>query len=96
MGIQSLPTPALEILDLLANESIVSSKDIEVHFSNVYERNTIKYAIRRLLKSKLIYRVPNLLDMRSVFYRIATQNEILHIKDQLSAQINIELASVFV
>ena len=96
MSIQSLPIPALEILDLLATETTVSSKDIEMYLCATYEKNAIKYALRRLLKSKLIYRVPNLLDMRSVFYRIATQAELLHIKDQLSKEITVELANVFV
>ena len=40
-----------------------------------FEKKDIKYALRRLREKGIIVRVPNLFDMRRVYYRVATQDE---------------------
>jgi repressor of nif and glnA expression len=89
MKVQSLPEPALEIIALLAKENSgsLSSKEISKLLNDAYPNKAIKYALRRLLENKVIYRVPNLLDMRSVYYRLATQDELSKIYEHLSEDI---------
>lgn len=41
-----------------------------------YNKKDIKYSIRRLREKGLIRVIPNLLDMRRVFYRLSTAEEI--------------------
>ena len=43
---------------------------------SISSQKSIRYAIRRLLENGIIYRVANLMDMRSVSYRLATPNEL--------------------
>lgn len=94
MKIQSLPEPALEIVTLLAKENTgsLSSKEIAKLLNHEYPPKAIKYALRRLLENKVIHRVPNLLDMRSVYYRLATADEFSqiapHLSEEISNQIN--------
>lgn len=50
-------------------------------------QKSIRYAIRRLLENAIIHRVPNLLDMRSVSYRLATPSELTTAFGKLSDKV---------
>lgn len=50
-------------------------------------QKSIRYAIRRLLENGIIFRVPNLLDMRSVSYRLATPSELSQAFERLSNKV---------
>ncbi len=91
MALQSLPIPAIEIITLLKKEGVLSSREILKFFNGKYEDKAVKYAIRRLLENKLIHRVPNLLDMRSVYYRLATADELSEIRSSISESISQEI-----
>ena len=91
MALQSLPSPAIEIILLIKKEGTLSSRDILEYFENKYQEKAVKYAIRRLLENKLIHRVPNLLDMRSVYYRLATLDELSEIRNSISESISQEI-----
>jgi predicted transcriptional regulator len=64
----------------MTQEDIRSALSISTHKS-------IRYAIRRLLENGIIYRVANLLDMRSVSYRLATPNELSEAFAKLSDKV---------
>ena len=87
MSIYTLPYPALEILKILAKHGSLTAKEIQEHLGKDVEPKAIKYALRRLLENKVIYRVPNLLDMRSVYYRTATREELSDLANALSPEI---------
>lgn len=54
---------------------------------SITSQKSIRYAIRRLLENGIIYRVANLLDMRSVSYRLATPNELSIAFEKLSDKV---------
>ena len=83
--ITRLPEPSREIMVLLIQEGILSPKEIEEHIDAPFD--AIRYALRRLIESGIIKRVPNLLDMRSVYYRMSTETELREIEDQLSRNV---------
>ncbi|RMG32009.1 MAG: hypothetical protein D6732_13945 [Methanobacteriota archaeon] len=87
MSIYTLPYPALEILKLLAKHGSLTAKEIQDYLGPEIEQKAIKYALRRLLENKVIYRVPNLLDMRSVYYRTATREELSELANDLSPEV---------
>jgi len=91
MALQSLPSPAIEIISLIKKEGTLSSRDILECFKDKHQEKAVKYAIRRLLENKLIHRVPNLLDMRSVYYRLATPDELSEIRSSISESISQEI-----
>jgi predicted transcriptional regulator len=69
-----LPKPTNEILDLFKNQESLTPKQISSALTH-FEKKDIKYALRRLREKGIIVRVPNLFDMRRVYYRVATQDE---------------------
>ncbi len=73
-------------MTLLIIEGPMTPKQIEDALPHVNKDQT-RYALRRLIESKIIRRIPNLLDMRSVYFRIATEQEIEEIKPNLSRRI---------
>lgn len=75
MSLSTLPSPALEIVEMLAHEDSLSAKEIGKRLGGKFDSKSIKYALRRLLENRIIYRIPNLMDMRSVFYRVAIEEE---------------------
>ncbi len=87
MSIYTLPYPALEILKILSKHGSLTAKEIQEYLGEDVEPKAIKYALRRLLENKVIYRVPNLLDMRSVYYRTATREELSELVNDLSPEI---------
>lgn len=69
-----LPKPTNEILDLFKEQESLTPNQINTSLPH-FERKDIKYALRRLREKGIIVRVPNLFDMRRVYYRVATQDE---------------------
>ena len=83
--ITKLPSPSKEIITLLIQEGTLSPKQIEERIDA--PSDAIRYALRRLIESKIIKRVPNLLDMRSVYYRMSTKTELQEIEATLSRRV---------
>ncbi len=86
MSIQSLPYPALEIVSILSKAGNLTAKEIQERLGDDVESKAVKYALRRLLENHVIFRVPNLLDMRSVFYRAASADELSQLANELSPE----------
>lgn len=75
--ITKLPEPALDIVEQLTKHEYQTMTQEDIRSSlSISSQKSIRYAIRRLLENGIIYRVANLLDMRSVSYRLATPNEL--------------------
>ena len=69
-----LPKPTNEILDLFKHQESLTPNQINTALPH-FDTKDIKYASRRLREKGIIVRVPNLFDMRRVYYRVATQDE---------------------
>ena len=85
--IRKLPPSAQDIIFLLAKHDSLRLEEIQDMIPDITEK-TLRYAMRRLLENGIVKRIPNLLDMRSVSYRIATSNEIAHIVEDLADHIS--------
>lgn len=71
-----IPTPTFEILNLLADTSAeMTPSQIQKALPTFSPKDT-KYALRRLREKGVIKQIPNLLDMRRVYYRLATPDEL--------------------
>ena len=86
--ITKLPSPALEIIELFAQNEIgtLTQEDIREAVPGTSQKS-VRYAIRRLLENAIIYRVPNLFDMRSVSYRLASSSELSTALEKLSDKV---------
>ena len=86
--ITKLPDPALEIIELFSRHEIgtLTQEEIRRALPDATSKS-IRYAIRRLLENGIIYRVPNLMDMRSVSYRIASASELAKTFEKLSDKV---------
>lgn len=69
-----IPLPTLQILQMLKQEETLTPKHIQEKLPE-YSPKDIKYALRRLREKSIIKRIPNLIDMRRVFYRLSTVDE---------------------
>ena len=79
-----LPKPTEEILELMAtNGEPMTPAQIQKSLKR-YNTKDIKYALRRLREKKIIRQMPNLLDMRRVYYRLITRDEINEVLAGLS------------
>jgi len=86
--ITKLPEPALEIVEQLSKDETQTQTQDEIKEAiNASSQKSIRYAIRRLLENGIIYRVPNLMDMRSVSYRLATPSELSTAHQRLSSKV---------
>jgi len=85
--IRKLPPAAEEIIYLLAKHDSLRLEDIMDMIPDLSEK-TLRYAMRRLLENGVVKRIPNLLDMRSVSYRIATPDEIADVLQDLANHIS--------
>jgi NAD+ kinase len=76
---KGLPHSAFAVLRSLARFGPLSPKDISEK-SKVPER-TVTYALRRLMKQKLLVKVPNLEDMRQCLYspNLDTVHELIRV-----------------
>lgn len=79
-----LPKPTNEILELFKNQESLTPKQISSALTH-FEKKDIKYALRRLREKGIIVRVPNLFDMRRVYYRVATQDEFQAVSVSMNA-----------
>ena len=77
-----LPKPTNEILKLFKNQDSLTPSQINTALPN-FERKDIKYSLRRLREKGIIVRIPNLFDMRRVYYRVATQDEFSEMSEEL-------------
>jgi len=68
------PISTYEILELFKNQVSLTFGQIKASLPKIEIKN-IRYALRYLKNKGIIMRKANLLDMRRVFYRIATQDE---------------------
>ena len=79
-----LPKPSMSILKVMAtNTEPMTPGQIQKALSN-FSVKDIKYALRRLREKRIIKQIPNLLDMRRVYYRLITQDEIRDVVALLS------------
>ncbi|MHA2092324.1 MAG: winged helix-turn-helix transcriptional regulator [Candidatus Kariarchaeaceae archaeon] len=84
--ITKLPEPAMEIIQQLCKRDFQTQEEIRNSLPTISSK-TMRYAVRRLLENGIIYRVPNLLDMRSVSYRLATADELARVLPRLSDRV---------
>ena len=71
-----LPRPTLDILRMFKDSESITPSQIYEKFPQ-YDRKDVKYSLRRIREKGIIVRIPNLFDMRRVYYRIATKDEFL-------------------
>ncbi|OLS21744.1 MAG: hypothetical protein HeimC2_32480 [Candidatus Heimdallarchaeota archaeon LC_2] len=65
-----------ELLRLFKVKKSLTQTEITKSFPNA-ELKDIKYALRRLREKGVIKRLPNLKDMRRVYYQVATRDEFI-------------------
>ncbi|MHA2251421.1 MAG: MarR family transcriptional regulator [Candidatus Kariarchaeaceae archaeon] len=70
-----IPLPTFQILQMLKADETLTPKQIQIELLD-YSPKDIKYALRRLREKGVIKKIPNLVDMRRVFYRLATIDEL--------------------
>lgn len=80
-----LPEAAIPLLRYLQDNGSKSQKDL-IEALGLPIR-TVRYSIRRLLEKKLIDKVPNLSDMRSVYYKIS--QEIIDLEQVITDELNL-------
>ena len=80
-----LPKPTLDILKMFKDQESITPTQIYEKFPQ-YEKKDIKYALRRIREKGIIVRIPNLFDMRRVYYRIATKDEFLDSASDMKPQ----------
>lgn len=81
-----LPKPTVEILRIMVkNGEPMTPSQIQKSLSH-YTSKDIKYALRRLREKKIIRQRPNLLDMRRVYYRLITPDEVHEVLNVLSPE----------
>ncbi len=81
-----IPAPTQDILHLLAiHQEPLTLKQIQSQLQE-YPLKDVKYALRRLREKGIIKSESNLLDMRRVFYRIATNDEISMVINNLKRE----------
>ncbi len=85
--IRKLPPAAEDIIFLLARHESLKLEEIQEMIPELSEK-TLRYAMRRLFENEVVKRIPNLLDMRSVSYRIATPDEFSKVLIDLSHHIS--------
>ncbi|MDH5402487.1 MAG: BlaI/MecI/CopY family transcriptional regulator [Candidatus Heimdallarchaeota archaeon] len=68
-----LPPSGIEVMTVLNEHDSLTIKEIGNKLPDFNER-TLRYAIRRLLENKVVVTVPNLSDMRRVYYRAVIPN----------------------
>jgi hypothetical protein len=85
--IRKLPPQAEEIIIVLSKHDSLRLEEIQDMIPELNEK-TLRYAMRRLLENGVVKRIPNLLDMRSVSYRIATPDEFARVLPDLSTKIS--------
>ena len=71
-----LPPVTVELLQLFKVKKSLTQTEITKSIPNA-ELKDIKYALRRLREKGVIKRVPNLKDMRKVYYQVATRDEFI-------------------
>ncbi len=69
-----IPRPTKQILEFIKVQEITTPEQIQRHCIG-FNSKDIKYALRRLREKGIIKKIPNLGDMRRVFYRIANVDE---------------------
>ncbi|MBD3407988.1 MAG: MarR family transcriptional regulator [Candidatus Lokiarchaeota archaeon] len=65
---KSLPPSSFKILHLLQRKGPMSPKQIR-EFAKIPAR-TVAFALKRLLKTGMVQRIPNLQDMRKTLYHV--------------------------
>lgn len=65
-GVHGLPPSAVEVLSILRREGPLTPKDLFGRTS--LAPRTVRYALKVLLDSKLVKKVPNLHDLRQNLY----------------------------
>lgn len=68
------PKPTAKILELLLDENTLTPDQIYETLPEFLKKD-IKYSLRRLREKGVIKKLPNLHDMRRVYYRLATLDE---------------------
>lgn len=71
-----MPKPTFDILKLFSDEESFTPSQLQEKLPQ-FEKKDIKYALRRLREKGVIVRIPNLFDMRRVYYRLATHDEFI-------------------
>lgn len=71
-----LPQVTDELLRLFKDKKSLTQTEITKSIPNA-ELKDIKYALRRLREKGVIKRVPNLKDMRRIYYQVATRDEFI-------------------
>ncbi|TXT53866.1 MAG: hypothetical protein BAJATHORv1_110058 [Candidatus Thorarchaeota archaeon] len=68
---ESLPHSSFQVLHVLARKGPLNPKQIR-ELVRIPAR-TVAFALKRLLKTGLVCRIPNLMDMRKTLYNVESQ-----------------------
>ncbi len=80
-----LPGPTLKVLDLLNKKGSLTPNQIQADIPE-FKPKDIKYALRRLREKGVLIKIPNLIDMRRVYYRLASQDEFLNALSKIKSE----------
>jgi len=85
-----IPEGTGEVISILQKFDLLTIEEIDDKIPN-YSIATIRYSIRRLLESSIIMSVPDLLDMRSVKYRLAADAQLREALTLLPKEVFLQL-----
>lgn len=89
-----LPPSALIVLDHLASDGPMAPRDISRKYD--VPLRTVTFALKKLMRLKLLRKVPNLLDMRRPLYHIDRETlvELGHKIEMVRIQAGIHLRAI--
>lgn len=92
--ISDLPKSALVVLDHVTAEGPMAPREISNKFG--LPLRTVSFALQKLMKLNLLFKTPNLMDMRKPQYRTNNERvrELHEVIDLLRAQMNIQFRAI--
>ena len=89
-----VPEGSREVIRVLLDDQLYTLEEIAGKLDK-FELGTIRYAIRRLLETRLIQSIPDLYDMRTVKYRIASESTLSTVLNTLPPEVYREIEDLF-
>ncbi len=89
-----LPKSALVVLDHITAEGPLAPREISNRFN--LPLRTVSFALKKLMNLNLLFKTPNLMDMRKPQYRTNSERvrEMHEVIDLLRAQMNIQFRAI--
>ena len=70
-----VPDGSLDVIQILHKEELLTIEEIDKKLPAI-SRASVRYAVRRLLEAKIIQSIPDLMDMRTVKYRLSSDGKL--------------------